>query len=253
MLWREQDFGDQRDGVRPAERRHAGDAFEENATEREEIGTCVEVVQATRLLRRHIANRAEQNASLARHREPFVVTSDPEIDELELSRVTSDEKEVSRFHVPVDDPVRVHDGDCICGLAADCDDLVQLESSSIESATEIASLEPFHREERVAFFRLAVSDIADDVLVAQIREQPRFSFEATWVGSLRRHHLERDGRPRLVVEGAVDRPHPAPADERFEPESAGDAGPHRIADAHGKGFHPQKGVSTSGKRVILAR
>jgi hypothetical protein len=223
----EQDLREDRHGVLARERRPPGDALEEHAAEREDVGPGVDLALAARLLRRHVAGGAEQ-APGARGRDPARVPGDPEIEDLRPIDLPVAEVDVGRLDVAVDDPARVGGGEGPGHARAERRRLGRREPGPEQALAEILALEPLHREVERALGGAPVGDVLDDARVPEPGERLGLGGEAALHRRRRlapaaiRQHLDRDLHAAEPIGRAVDVPHPPGACQAFDLEPSGD-------------------------------
>src|SRR5262245_9975609 len=93
------------------ERGFSGQAFEEDAAEREHVCSRVDdIVIPASLLRRHISWRAEQGPCGGQVRSGEFEAGNPEIEELGILNAPTSQDHVARLYVPMDDSTCVRDG-----------------------------------------------------------------------------------------------------------------------------------------------
>lgn len=177
----------------------ASETLEEDAPQREDICARIDGGVTTRLLGRHVAKGAEDAAGLRLARGQAVVR-DSEIEQHRLRDRSSAEEDVRRLHVPMDDPARV--GDCERSRDALGHDerFGDRQTIAREPRFEILPLDPLHREPGLRVARRAMSDVADQARVRELREELGLALEP--INLLARttlEDLERDGLTAEVV------------------------------------------------------
>ena len=113
-----------------AERRPAGEALEQDAAERVDVGASVDL-PALGLLRRRVADRADELAGGRQPADRAGVLGEPEVGEVDvierLRRSPVDEQDVGRLDVAVDEPEPVRRVERARDLAADRDRALDLQ------------------------------------------------------------------------------------------------------------------------------
>ncbi len=214
--------------VLAAVRALAGEALEQHASEREDVGARVDVAIPERLLRRDVTRRPEQHAR-ARDVRPHGAARDAEIDQLHALRIALLEEQVARLQIAVDDAARVHRAERLGGALAEHERLRERERRALEALLEALSVEPLHHEEALAAVELAVRDVADDAVVREARDELRLAEEARGVARIAPvQDLQRDGAAPLLVVRSPHGAHPAGSGQALDAESSAD----QITAAH---------------------
>ena len=161
-----------------AERRPAGEALEQDAAERVDVGASVDL-PALSLLRGRVADRADE---LARGRQPgdrARVLGEPEVGEVDvverLRRSPVDEQDVGRLDVAVDEPEPVRRVERARDLAADRDGAIELQRPGrAQQPSEVRVLDMAHGDVEHAVGLARVVD-RDHVRVVDARRHPRLA------------------------------------------------------------------------------
>ena len=206
------------------EGRRTGQALEEDAAQGEDVGPGVEGPIGDGLLGGHVPDRAEHDPRV-RHRpldwpsgrelEPH----DSKVEEFGPRGHASDEKHVARLHVAVHDAPGVRRGEPFGDAERDRNALGGRERRAVEPLREVLAFQPLHRQKRLARGGDPVGHVADDGRVRQLGEDARFLSEPLVVLPSVRHDLERHGRARHPIEGAVHRPHSSAPGEALDDEA----------------------------------
>ena len=151
-----------------------------------DVDALIELIVAARLLRRHVQRRAEDHDGL---REPcglFLLAAraqrlgDPEVDDLdEVGVLATENEQVLRLDVAMDDALRVRGGEHRCGLRDHAEDPLLAELGlARETLREGLAVEVLHHHERPTVDGGAEVGDRDDVLVVDRRRELRFLLEA---------------------------------------------------------------------------
>ncbi len=238
----EEDLRQHRHHVLAAKGRASREALEEHAPEREDVGAGIDGAIATRLLRRHVARRADERARAGGEaclgREP----RDAEVEDADLGELAVTEEEVARLQIAVDDAPRMRRRDRVRDVVDEPHRFERRKRLPRETTTEIFTLEPLQRQPELTLARRAVIDVANDARKAQIGERARLTLEALTIVELVfftatlatiEEDLERDRRTFVAIERAVDRRHAPRGDVPLDGESIGEtcSGMHRPSTA----------------------
>jgi hypothetical protein len=111
------------------------------------------------------------------------------------------QEEVRRLDIAVHDAARVQGREPKRGLTRDLERLATVERLAALPPGEIFPLEPVDRDIGSPLRACAVRDVAHDVGVVDLGEQPHLAREAIERVAVvaRREHLDRDGSPGRVV------------------------------------------------------
>ncbi len=228
------------------ERRAAGQRLEQDAAEREHVGARPDVAIAARLLRRHVAGRADHHAGS--RREPIATRNarDPEVEHFDLFEPCARQEDVARLDVSVNDAERVRGAERFGDSPRQLDRLGRGHAEP-QPMRQALAVEPFHREPQLAV-RDAVGDVANDAGMAELSEHADLARESIEVNDrIGPQDLDRDRLADGLVDGAIDRAHPAGPGHAFEPEPSRD----EIA-----GLHPPETLPDSvdaDVRVVTLR
>jgi hypothetical protein len=165
----EQDPGQQLERVAARERRRAGQRMVEHTPEREDVHPGVRDL-APDLLGSHVRRRPD-DASEGRHDVEPRPAREPEIEELRAAELAVHQEHVLGLHVAVDEAGRVDDLEAAREALREHQRLVSAQGAARESAREVFSLEPLHREERAPVGGAPVSDVAHDAIVGERGER----------------------------------------------------------------------------------
>jgi hypothetical protein len=146
----------------------------EDAAEGEDIGASVRRL-ATHNLRCHIANRPDRRPRL-RHASSNEIASDSEVEERRLLDTSTDEKDVRRLHVTMDDALRVGYAERLCHTRCKRQRLLFAERAALESRSQVFTFEPLHHEIRSAR-RRPVIDVANDRGMAELGDHSCLALE----------------------------------------------------------------------------
>jgi hypothetical protein len=227
----EQDLGQERGRAVTLERGRAGEAQVQHAAEREHVRARVDRGVGARLLRRHVARGADQDAGLGEGRAALALR-DPEIDHLDLIDPAAGEEEVAGLEIAVDDPAGVGGAEGGGDAGGEGDGLAHGEGLALEAGLEVLAVEPLHGQVELARGRLAVGDVADDAGVRELREQLDLALEPRGAVPVRvGDDLDRHGLVRGAIAGAEDLAHAAGSDRLLdlEPLTQQSPEPHRRA------------------------
>ncbi len=223
----------QRDVRRTRERRLPGQGLVEDASERVDIGALVERV-AGDLLGGDVLERAHDLARDAHSRQRAGALGQPEVAEVAvLASGGLGDEHVRGLDVAMDEPLLVRGVERLCDLREEIDRALGLERAVLgHDLGQVRALDVAHREEEQAVLVSRLVD-RDDVRVVERGGDPRLAqealAEALVLGELGGDDLERDLAAEALLLGAVDRTHPATADERFDSV----AGDRRSRRQHG--------------------
>ncbi len=155
---------------------------------------------------------------------------DPEIGEFRPQRLPGtdrNEQDVCRLDVPVDDAERVHVGEGVGHAGSDDGDLSQRQRTVPDPGPEILPVHEFHGQERPGFLRDAGvrSGVEEGHQARMVQGGQEFNLrflapEFVRVGGLRGKELECHVAAEVLVPGAVDGRHSAPADHFPQPVAA---------------------------------
>ncbi len=135
----EQDPRQYGDGVLGDERRSPGKTLEHDGPEREHVCARVDVGLAGRLLGRHVAGRAHHVAG-RRDRRLAREARDAEVDQLDVLDASSQQEEVGRLDVAMNDPTRMGGCERLGHLQAQGHDLPRLQVAPAEPRRQVFSL-----------------------------------------------------------------------------------------------------------------
>ncbi len=158
------DSGQGTGGAVGHEGRRAGQALEEDATQREHVGARVHIQRPLRLLGRHVHGRPQGRASLGQTQRRRIeqAARDPEVEQFDLGNVLARQKDVGGLDVPVNDPVLVGHGQGLRDPADHSHRGAQVDGTAAEPILERLAVEPFHDQVVLAVGGLAVRDVAHD-------------------------------------------------------------------------------------------
>jgi hypothetical protein len=229
-----EDAREHRAPVFGGKRRAPGQALEQHTAEREDIGARIDVALAARLLRRHVAGRAEQAAGDGDGVEP--VARHAKVEHLDRAEVAADEKQVARLDVAMHHPARMGGADGVGGVGHQAHRLGERERRARQSMRQLLAFEPLHDEVGRAVGQDAVRDVADDAGMAQLGQHARLAREAVVGVGLGVERLERDRLAGVAVRGAKHHAHAAGASDVVEHEALG----HHVlnAQAHAAQLSP---------------
>jgi hypothetical protein len=195
----------------------AGEGFVEEAGERVLIGPPVDVLPLD-LLRGDVGGRAQREAGLEAGRLVGEAAGEPEVGQVDVTVVC--DEDVGRLDVAVDESARVGGVQGGSDLPGDRDCLFFRQRPFCKQLLELGAVDVAHGDVQLAGDLAGVVD-GDDVRVvdrggeaglAQEALAEPFVFRELGSENLQRHRpFERE------VVGAVDHPHPAPADQRLDP------------------------------------
>ena len=212
------DLGGERAGAARRKGALPGGQFVEHDAEREDVGTAVEIV-AQRLLRAHIARRADDLAQLrlqALLLEQVALgdARDAEIQELQRLAIRRYD-DVGRLHVAVDDALGVGVAERGGQLDADRDHLGRRQPTGLHHLRQRFAIEIFHDDEGIAVHLADVED-GDDAGMGQRPCRPRLAQEADRIfavlAELGLQHLDHQRPVDVRIVGAIDVGHRAFAD-----------------------------------------
>ena len=228
-------MGEQQGDIRGArKRRLTGQRLEEQAAERIDVGSAVDLAAAD-LLGSDVVERAEQlsiGGSAIGH-----ALRETEVREVAvLPAILPVDQHVRRLDVAMDEPAPVRRVERVGDLPAERDDPRRLEHPlRPQERPEVRPVDVAHRDEQAAVDLTGLVD-RDHVRMVERRREPRLAkqplAEALVVGELGGEELERDRPVEAGVAGAVDLAHPTPAGQFLdevpgEPFPAGQSLVHR--------------------------
>ena len=117
----EEHLREERHHVVGDERRTTDEALEEDAPEREDVRTRIDLGVSARLLRRHVAGRPELHTGHGHAERAHERARDPEVENLDVGDAPAGQEEVPWVDVAVHDPARVRDAERDRGAARDVD------------------------------------------------------------------------------------------------------------------------------------
>ncbi len=215
-------------GRGPDVRRATRDHFEEGRAEGVEVGPCVDLRVAARLLGRHVRGRSHDGP---RAGQPGVLRGgNAEVHQLDLERVfpftraAADEDHVGRLDVAVHDAGGVRRGERVGHVARDAHAGLERHGRAPLALRDVLALEPLHRDVRLPVVELPEGHHPDDPAVAQPREHTTLPPEARLLARIdprQRDDLERDVLSAHLVAGSVHDAHSAAADLALDDEPAG--------------------------------
>ncbi len=200
------------------ERDLAGQAFEQQAPQRVDVGPAVNVLAAD-LLGRHVMDRSQRSSHRAAGR------LDRQLAEAEVGQVCPDRgltalfdhQDVARLDVSVDEPQFVRRVECARDLLDDRHDDVRRQRPAVSHAcSQVAAGDVAHRDVQQLLNLAGVED-RDHVRMLEAGGDLRLAQEASAehgiAGQVRRHDLQRDltAQPRLLR--SIYAPHAAPPDQ----------------------------------------
>ncbi len=180
--------------------------------ERVDIGGGRAFAEASRLFGRHVMRRPDHHPGDGDRR--FVVVLHPsnaEIDDLRAREVAPLEEDVARLEIAVDDAEGVGDAEAGGDASDEGERVVHRQRAALQAGAEILPVEPLHRDP-VTPAVATVGHVADDRVVAERGEEPRFaleSFRAPTIG--RAEELDGDGLTGRAIPGAEHGAHRARA------------------------------------------
>jgi hypothetical protein len=199
----------------------SGRHLKEDQTEREDVGSRVDLV-AAQLLRRHVGERADRGAFAGQHRRrggrqgDGVLTSHPRRGlgdaEVEQLRTPCREKDVRGFDVAMNDPGAVGGGERVGQRNRGVEQDGHLQRALPQTLFERIALEELHDDERLLLRGFADVINRADVGMVQRGDRPGFALKTlacqVGAGEPRRQHLDGDLAVEAGVAGAVDLAHP---------------------------------------------
>ena len=213
----------------------AGQALEEDAAERVDVGPGVDVAGGD-LLRRDVGDRADEalraGEALGAHR----VAGEAEVAEVRLLGLGGDEH-VRRLDVAVDEPERVRGVERVGDRPEQTDGLRRVEAARrrVDELAEVVALDVPHRQVEVPALLAGRVD-RDDVRVVEARCELRLDeeplAEALVRRELGREHLDGHLALQVDVLAQVDGAHRAASEQTLDPE-AGEHAPDLDLDRHG--------------------
>ena len=184
------------------------------------------------LLRRDIGGRTQREAGLESGRLVGEAAGESEVGKVDVT-VGRDE-DVRGLDVAVDEPERMRRVQGGCDLTRDRDGCFLRQRSLREQLLELGAVDVAHGDVQLAGDLAGVVD-RDDVRVVDRCGQAGLAEEALAEALVLRElggeDLQRDRPLECQVVGAVDDPHPAPADQRLE-AVAGELAAHTRLGAH---------------------
>ncbi len=225
----EQDLREHGHHVVADERAASRQALEQHAAEREHVRARSDIALAARLLRRHVAGRADHDAGARREAIAVGDARDAEVEQLHAIELVVRQEQVRRLDVAMHDAAFVRGAERFGDPPHQRDALAAGQPLVPHAVIERLAVEPLHREPQLARVRAAVGDVAHDAGMAQRREHADLAREAFGVIDRgRAQHLDRDGFSGLSIDRAKHRTHPARARHPFELEPV----LHHIAGLH---------------------
>ncbi len=209
------------------ERRLAGEAFENQAAQRIDVGPTIGRGAAD-LLGGDIVDRPlERSGHDIGHG-----SRETEIGEVAmLALSTRGDEHVARLHVPMDEPVLMGDVECVRKLGRDRESPPRLERRLFpKHALQVCPLDVPHGDVELPVYFAGVVDRNDCRMVDRGRELglPKKALAEVGVaGELGREELQRHPPLEPEILREVDDAHPSSAEERLDPitgEHAADAG-----------------------------
>jgi hypothetical protein len=242
----EQDAQQDGHGLVAAEGALAGEAFEEHASQREEVRARIDLAGAAHLLRGHVARRADDRAG-AGHRLGEQARH-AEVEHAHARRRAggaSDQEEVGGLQVAVHDAAGMRRGQRAGDVGAQRHRLRRRQLAAGQARRQRLALEPLHGQPH-AGLALAVGDVAHHRRVAELGEDGRLAREAALVDAvLAAQHLERHRLAALPVARPEDGAGAATAGEPLDLEALGDHRPR--LEPHGPMVEqPARGQAARG-------
>jgi hypothetical protein len=214
----EEDLGQDRVHVVGGERGPSGQALEQQAAQREDVGGPSDLPLAAGLLGRHVARRAEHRAGAG---ERVAVDHQPRQAEIEQDR--SIRRSVAQEHVPrldvaMDDLAPVGHRERLRQPAHQQQAVVDRERLAVEPASQVFALEPLHDQEGVPIVEGAVRHMLHDPGVIQVGQEASLAFEP---GQIQRsaavhEHLHGHRSVAQLVARAIDHSRAAAARQRVD-------------------------------------
>ena len=196
----EQHFGQDGRNAVANERRPAGDALEEHASEREDVRARIDAPIAARLLRRHVRRRSDRDAH-SRQGRLDLDARDAEVEQLHKGRNAAHEPQVCRLDVAVDYSARVRNAERFRHAPRERYAVRERQPLARQPLVEIFALEPLHRNPRHA-----VRHVPHDSRMLDLREQHRLALEASGrLGAQPVKYFQRDALARLSVPRPIHR------------------------------------------------
>ena len=174
----QQDLGENRHHVEADEEGATGEALEEHAPEREDVGRGSDPAIPSRLLRRDEARRSDDHIRLRSQARGDARAGHAEIDDPDGLDLPVHQEDVARLEVPVDEALAMQALQSRRHAARERDGLFDRERSVEEASLEVHPIEPRHDEEGISLARDAVADVADNVRVIDLREELHLLREA---------------------------------------------------------------------------
>ena len=211
--------------------------LEENAAEREHVRAPVHEPRMRILLRRHVVGRPDAQPR-RRERATRDEARDSEVDDLRGPNVVRRHHDVGGLQVTVDDAAGVDVLEHVHDDEREGQALLQREASPAEARAKVFALEPLHHHVWLAARQETVRDVANDGRMIERRERVGFEGEALGAPALA-EHLDRDGRVRREIQGAIHAPHSAFAREALYQVPVGDfaTGVHSLRYSNHIGAH----------------
>lgn len=216
------------------ERRHAGQALEEDAAERVDVGPRVDIARSD-LLRRDVRDRANEPLGAGQALRTRRVAGEAEVAEVRLLGVGCDDH-VCRLDVPVDEPERMGGVERVGDRPEQTDGLRRIEAagSGVDEVAQVVAFDVAHRQVEQAAVLTGGID-RDDVRVVEARRELRFDEEPLAEALVRRElgceHLDGHLAPQVDVLAEIDGPHRAAPKQTLDPV-AGEYAPDLDLDRH---------------------
>ena len=182
-----------------------GQALEQDAAERKDVGAAVDGMLVVHLLGRQVARRPEHDARGGRGRGGLHEPSCAEVEHLDPRRIAGNEKEIARLHVAVHHAASMGDRQRPGDGPGEPQGLRDRQRPQGELLRQIVAVEPLHGDVRLASVRVSVIDVPDDMRMGHLGERPRLAQK-----SLRapvRQHLQRDPLVGLRITSAIHQAH----------------------------------------------
>ena len=239
------------DGVSCLKGRLASEALKHDHAERVDVGALIELLRP-RLLRRHVARRAEDHAGLRQllAAELGVLEfGDAEVEHLHKVCLAAGavEEDVVGLEVPVHQPLTVRLGERRADLTHQADQAPRLDGPlDVECPLERDPIEKFHHHPE-EFPLIAMVVDPDSVRMRQVASRLRLDLKSPHqrvvVHQLGHQRLDGDGMLGAKVPPAVDLAHATDADERINHILAVE---HRADERIGRQLHSRLHRLTDG-------